>query len=141
MGLADWQNFQPHSLRALFTTRLSNDKSVNDQERMVSCRHTSVAANAIYQEADITSEANKFAALGIKPNAKKLLAIAAPTAEIVLEDSVQKNNRPLTVCTPRNATEDVLTVVPVKVTEFKSIAHQDCTLKDDREDPYENFEC
>ena len=67
MGLSDWENFQPHSLRALFTTRLSNSKEVNDQERMVSCRHTSMAANAIYQEADSTSEANKFAALGIFP--------------------------------------------------------------------------
>ena len=67
MGLSDWENFQPHALWALFTTSLVNSKDVYDQERMISCRHSSVAANVIYQEADSTSEANKFAALGIFP--------------------------------------------------------------------------
>ena len=40
---------------------------MNDQERMDSCRHDSVAANSIYQERDSTSKTHKFAALGIKP--------------------------------------------------------------------------
>ena len=107
MGLSDWENFQPHSLRALFTTRLSNSKEVNDQERMVSCRHTSMAANAIYQEADSTSEANKFAALGIFPK-KKLLALEAePKMEIMPESSG--------FLSPKNTLENNLAVIPPKL--------------------------
>ena len=71
LGLKDPQNFGAHSLRAYFVTKLSNGNGVNDEERMVSSRHNSVGASAIYQERNSESEANKFAALGIEPPKKK----------------------------------------------------------------------
>ena len=66
LGLPNPGNFQPHSLRAVFVTRLANGKGVSDQERMDAARHNSLAASAIYQERDSSSECNKFEALGIQ---------------------------------------------------------------------------
>ena len=66
LGLANASSFAPHSLRAYFVTKLSTGDGVNQEERMASSRHNSVAASAIYQERNSVSESNKFAALGIK---------------------------------------------------------------------------
>ena len=66
-----------------------------------------MAANAIYQEADSTSEANKFAALGIFPK-KKLLALEAePKMEIMPESSG--------FLSPKNTLENNLAVIPPKL--------------------------
>ena len=70
LGLQNPQNFGAHSLRAYFVTKLSVGDGVNDKERMVSSRHNSVGASAIYQERNSKSETNKFIALGINPPAK-----------------------------------------------------------------------
>ena len=67
LGLPDADKFAAHSLRAYFVTRLSSGAGVSDKERMESCRHDSVAANATYQERDCKSEANKFISLGFRP--------------------------------------------------------------------------
>ena len=76
LGLSNPQNFGAHSLRAYFVTKLSNGNGVGDEERMVSSRHTSVGASAIYQERNTESESNKFVALGIElPKKKKVLPI------------------------------------------------------------------
>jgi len=72
LGLANASTFAPHSLRAFFVTKLRNGEGVGDKERMVSSRHNSVAASAIYQERNLKSESNKFVALGIElPMPKK----------------------------------------------------------------------
>ena len=67
LGLPNPEQFCAHSLRAYFITRLANGPGVSDTERMVSARHDSLAASAIYQERNGISESNKFAALGIRP--------------------------------------------------------------------------
>ena len=65
LGLPNPEMFSPHSLRAYFVTSLANDSGVSDQERMTASRHSSVAASAIYQVRNSTSEVNRFSALGI----------------------------------------------------------------------------
>ena len=65
LGLPNPETFSPHSLRAYFVTSLANDSGVSDQERMTASRHSSVAASAIYQVRNNTSEVNRFSALGI----------------------------------------------------------------------------
>ena len=71
LGLPNPEKFTPHSLRAFFITRLANGNGVSDQERMDSSRHDSVGASAIYQERNVHSETNKFAALGLKPDKRR----------------------------------------------------------------------
>ena len=67
LGLPNPEQFCAHSLRAYFITKLANGPGVSDTERMVSARHDSLAASAIYQERKGISKTNKFAALGIRP--------------------------------------------------------------------------
>ena len=71
LGLPNPESFCAHSLRAYFVTRVSNGKGVNDEERMVSARHDSVGASAIYQERNCVSKSNKFLALGIAAPTKQ----------------------------------------------------------------------
>ena len=66
LGLPNPKNFAPHSLCAIFVSKLANAKGVSDKEMLVSTRHNSLAASSNYQERDTTSESNKFAALGMK---------------------------------------------------------------------------
>ena len=66
LGLKNAKDFAAHCLRADFITNLGNGNGVGDEERMVSSRHNSVGASAIYQERDSKSECNKFTALGIE---------------------------------------------------------------------------
>lgn len=65
LGLKNPSDFYPHSLRSEFITRLANDPSVNDAERMRSSRHSSVQASAVYQKRSSVSEMNKLKALGV----------------------------------------------------------------------------
>ena len=65
LGLKNPNDFYPHCLRAEFITRLANDGSVNDEERMRSARHSTVQASAAYQNRSSVSEMNKLTALGI----------------------------------------------------------------------------
>ena len=71
LGLKNAASFGAHSLRVFFITSLSNGTGIGDKERMVSSRHDSVSANAIYQQRNSESESNKFAALGIPRPVKK----------------------------------------------------------------------
>ena len=65
LGLKNPNDFYPHCLQAEFITRLANDGSVNDEERMRSARHSTVQASAAYQNRSSVSEMNKLHALGI----------------------------------------------------------------------------
>lgn len=65
MGLKNPNDFYPHCLRSEFITRLANDGSVNDEERMRSARHSTVQASVAYQNRSFVSEMNKLTALGI----------------------------------------------------------------------------
>lgn len=55
-----------HGLRRLFLTTLVNDPAVSVEESLAAGRHGSVAAQRTYMQRNHTSEANRFAALGIK---------------------------------------------------------------------------
>ena len=65
LGLKNPSDFYPHSLRLEFITRLANDSSVNDEERMRSARHNSVQASEVYQKRSSVSEMSKLKALGV----------------------------------------------------------------------------
>ena len=65
LGLKNPNDFYPHCLRSEFITRLANNRSVNDKERMRSARHSTVQASAAYQNRSSVSEMNKLPALGI----------------------------------------------------------------------------
>ena len=55
-----------HTLRRIFVTTLANDPAVSTEAGMEASRHTSVSAYRGYQVVRKTSEAAKFAALGIE---------------------------------------------------------------------------
>ena len=55
-----------HGLRRLFLTTLVNDSAVSVEESLAAGRHGSVAAQRTYMQRNHASEANRFAALGIK---------------------------------------------------------------------------
>ena len=55
-----------HALRRIFVTTLANDPAVSTEAGMEASRHTSVSAYRGYQVVGKTSEAAKFAALGIE---------------------------------------------------------------------------
>ena len=67
LGLKNPEKFCAHSLRAYFITMVSSGEGVNDEERLVSARHESLGASAIYQERNSITETNKFASMGIRP--------------------------------------------------------------------------
>jgi len=60
LGIKNPSKFCPASLRLHFCTKLSNGYGVSDEEKCASARHSSIAANAIYQERDTISAVNKF---------------------------------------------------------------------------------
>ena len=55
-----------HGFRRLFITSLVNGEGVSVEEALGSARYDSVAAQREYMHRNHRSEANKFAALGIK---------------------------------------------------------------------------
>ena len=48
LGIERWDELWSHSLRAHFTTKIANDSSISDAERLASCRHSNVQTNAKY---------------------------------------------------------------------------------------------
>ena len=74
LGLRNPTEFYPHSLRAVFITRLANDSGVSAKEIMVSARHRSAESSAAYQTTSRVSEANKFAALGMTRRTERTTA-------------------------------------------------------------------
>ena len=67
LGLKNPNDFYPHCLQSEFITRLANDGSVNDKERMPLARHSTVKASTTYQNRTSVSKMNKLTALGIIP--------------------------------------------------------------------------
>ena len=65
LGLKNLYNFYPYCLRSEFITRLANNKSVNNEERMKLARHTTVQASAAYQKRSSVSKMSELKALGI----------------------------------------------------------------------------
>ena len=61
------EEFRPHSLRALYVTYLANDEGVSAKETMLASRHSSISANAAYQQSTSRSESNRYKALGYIP--------------------------------------------------------------------------
>ena len=61
------EEFRSHSLRALYVTYLANDDGVSATETMLASRHSSISANAAYQQSNSRSESNRFKALGYIP--------------------------------------------------------------------------
>ena len=55
----------PSLATSAVTSRLANDSSVNDVERMRAARHSSVQASAAYVKRSSVSEMSKLAALGV----------------------------------------------------------------------------
>ena len=56
-------------MRAAFTTKISNDKSICKAEQLNTCCHTSLQINAVYQEPENESERNYLCCLfDIKDN-------------------------------------------------------------------------
>ena len=55
-----------HALRRIFVTTLANDLAVSTEAGMEASRHTSVSAYREYQVVGKTSEAAKFATLGLE---------------------------------------------------------------------------
>ena len=64
LGLKNPEEFGMHSLRAYCITTMANSEDVSLEECMNVARHSSVAANVIYQERSSTSEGNRMKATG-----------------------------------------------------------------------------
>ena len=61
-------NCTGHGNRRLYISSLVNNPGVSEQESLASSRHSSVSAQKTYQMRNHQSEAQKFAALGLKKN-------------------------------------------------------------------------
>lgn len=61
-------DYQPHSLRGAYITKLVNDPGVSIAETMVVAHHSSVSVSKNYQQVAGVSEANRLHALGLIQN-------------------------------------------------------------------------
>ena len=66
MGMCDFSDFKPHTLRKLLNNQLNNDPNVSLKECMAAMRQTTPSINVVYQERNQKSEENRFIAMGIK---------------------------------------------------------------------------
>ena len=96
------EQFRPHSLRALYVTHLANDEGVSAKETMLAARHSSISANAAYQQSTSRSESNRYKALGYKPTKtsetldQKTKSTPIPTTSTqITMDEVTENNEKL----------------------------------------------
>ena len=60
VGIEDWENFRPHSMRALCIQTMANDSDVNNKETMDYVRHNSIASTTHYMKSDSKSSSARL---------------------------------------------------------------------------------
>ena len=63
LGIKRWDSLKPHALRSHFASILANDPSINDSEKLATCRHRSLKTNQKYQSRGKAQEARRLNAL------------------------------------------------------------------------------
>ena len=104
MGIANPEEFMPHTLRHMLMTQVANDPNLSLRECMLTLRHESAAATLNYQHRTIESEENRLMCMGFVPpsddkktSTENQLCIKSPVETIVKLPSnvVTKEEKPI----------------------------------------------